>query len=186
MLSCPTARPRTRPRGTHPHVLLSCSQTVPMPQMSADSAGVSVGVKLEPKDRLEYRAASTGNLLIFHAVCGKMLSETLKSGSPQSVVTTLRACEECLDHSAQQSCDCTVALLYPRALDFSRAETGDRVYCVRSEKSGGVGYLLRSTPLFAFPAGPGAGPETASPREPPCRKPQRIYIVKERGHSAHK
>ena len=28
---------------------------------------------------------------------------------------------------------------------------------------------------------PGAGPETASPREPPCREPQRIYIVKERG-----
>ena len=105
-----------------------------------------------------------------------MMLETLKSGSPQSVVTTLRACEECLDHSAQQSCDCTVALLYPRAPDFSRAETGDRVYCVRSEKSGGVGYLLRSTPLFAFPAGPGAGPETASPREPPCREPQRIYL----------
>ena len=120
--------------------------------------------------------ANTGNHLIFQTVWYKMMLETLKSGSPQSVVTTLRACEECLDHSAQQSCDCTVALLYPRAPDFSRAETGDRVYCVRSEKSGGVGYLLRSTPLFAFPAGPGAGPETASPREPPCREPQRIYL----------
>lgn len=52
MLSCPPARPRTRLRGTHPHVLLSCSQTVPMPQMSADSAGAGVELKLEPKDRL--------------------------------------------------------------------------------------------------------------------------------------
>ena len=74
-----------------------------MPQMSADSAGVSVGVKLEPKDRLEYRAASTGNHLIFSVAWYKINPETLKSGSPQSVVTTLRACEECLDHSAQQS-----------------------------------------------------------------------------------
>ena len=51
---------------------------------------------------------------------------------------------------------------------------------LRSDFSGGVEYL-RSAPLFAFPAGPGAGPETASPREPPCREPQRKYIVKERG-----
>ena len=95
-----------------------------MPQMSADSAGVSVGVKLEPKDRLEYRAASTGNLLIFHAVCGKMLSETLKSGSPQSVVTTLRACEECLDHSAQQSKRLHRSLIIPTPLGFFKGKWG--------------------------------------------------------------
>ena len=47
-----------------------------MPQMSADSAGVSVGVKLEPKDRLEYHAASAGNHLIFFVAWYKMKPET--------------------------------------------------------------------------------------------------------------
>lgn len=47
-----------------------------MPQMSADSAGVSVGVKLEPKDRLEYCAASTGNHLIFSVAWYKIDLET--------------------------------------------------------------------------------------------------------------
>ena len=51
-------------------------EAVPMPQMSADSAGVSVESKLEPKDRLKYRAASAGNHLIFLTACGKMYSET--------------------------------------------------------------------------------------------------------------
>ena len=47
-----------------------------MPQMSADSAGVSVESKLEPKDRLEYRAASTGNHLIFSVAWYKIDLET--------------------------------------------------------------------------------------------------------------
>ena len=65
-----------------------------MPQMSADSAGVSVESKLEPKDRLKYRAASDGNILIFQAAWYKMMLETLKSGSPQGVGSTLRAYDE--------------------------------------------------------------------------------------------
>ena len=60
-------------------------------------------MKLEPKDRLKYRAASAGNHLIFQATWYKMMLETLKSGSPQGVGTTLRACEECPNHSTQQS-----------------------------------------------------------------------------------
>lgn len=51
-------------------------KAVPMPQMSADSAGVSVESKLEPKDRLEYRAASTGNHLIFSVAWYKIDLET--------------------------------------------------------------------------------------------------------------
>ena len=47
-----------------------------MPQMSADSAGAGVELKLEPKDRLEYRAASTGNHLIFSVAWYKMKLET--------------------------------------------------------------------------------------------------------------
>ena len=101
-----------------------------MPQMSADSAGVSVGVKLEPKDRLEYRAASTGNHLIFSVAWYKIDPETLKSGSPQGVGSTPRAYDECPYHSTQQSHDCTVALLYPRPLDFSRENGECRAYCV--------------------------------------------------------
>ena len=73
-----------------------------MPQMSADSAGVSVGVKLEPKDRLEYCAASTGNHLIFSVAWYKINPETLKSGSPQRVGSTPRAYDECPYHSTQQ------------------------------------------------------------------------------------
>lgn len=44
---------RTRQRGTHPHVFLRLLSNGPhAPEGGADSAGVSVGVKLEPKDRL--------------------------------------------------------------------------------------------------------------------------------------
>ena len=99
-------------------------EAVPMPQMSADSAGVSVESKLEPKDRLKYRAASDGNILIFQAAWYKMMLETLKSGSPQSVVTTLRACEECLDHSAQQSKRLHRSLIIPTPLGFFKGKWG--------------------------------------------------------------
>ena len=53
---------------------------------------------------------------------------------------------------------------------------------LRSDFSGGVGsYAQHRFLRFRQKRQPGAGPETASPREPPCREPQRIYIVKERG-----
>ena len=57
-------------------------------------ASAGVELKLEPKDRLEYRAASTGNHLIFSVAWYKINPETLKSGSPQGVGSTLRAYDE--------------------------------------------------------------------------------------------
>lgn len=47
-----------------------------MPQKSAVSASAGVELKLEPKDRLEYRAASTGNHLIFSVAWYKIDLET--------------------------------------------------------------------------------------------------------------
>ena len=59
---------------------------------------------------------------------------------------------------------------------------GSRADVSCSEKSGGVGSFALGT-AFAFPAEPASrgGAFAASPRGPPYRKPQRIYIVKERG-----
>lgn len=51
-------------------------KAVPMPQKSAVSASAGVELKLEPKDRLEYRAASTGNHLIFSVAWYKIDLET--------------------------------------------------------------------------------------------------------------
>ena len=65
-----------------------------MPQKSAVSASAGVEAKLEAEDRLEYRAASTGNHLIFSVAWYKINPETLKSGSPQGVGSTLRAYDE--------------------------------------------------------------------------------------------
>ena len=70
-----------------------CLQAVPMPQMSADSAGVSVGVKLEPKDRL-IPCQNTESHLKYFKAWYKINPETLKSGSPQGVGSTLRAYDE--------------------------------------------------------------------------------------------
>ena len=67
-------------------------------------------------------------------------------------------------------------LIIPIARSFFKGgNMGSRADVLCSEKSGGVGSFALGT-AFAFPAGPGAGLETASPREPPCREPQRIYL----------
>lgn len=69
-------------------------QAVPMDQGERWLASAGVEAKLEAEDRLKYRAASDGNILIFQAAWYKMMLETLKSGSPQGVGSTLRAYDE--------------------------------------------------------------------------------------------
>ena len=51
-------------------------QAVPMDQRERWLASAGVEAKLEPKDRLEYHAASAGNHLIFFVAWYKMKPET--------------------------------------------------------------------------------------------------------------